>query len=72
MALFGFAINFTNGATEYAIVSATTETGAMDDAILHCLNSDAKVETIVPYDAAAIVEEMYDGCAILNNTLGGN
>lgn len=72
MALFGFAINFTNGATDYALVSSGTETGAEADVLLFCLSSDAKVETIVPYDAATIVEEMYDGCAILTNTLGGS
>lgn len=64
--LLGFAINFTDGATQYAIVSAESREKA--ETGLCVMFKD--VETLVYYDPETIVEEQYGFCAVL--THGGD
>lgn len=72
MALFGFAINFTNGATDYVIASGVTEDQARASvcrAVEDC--SGGGVESVEAIDAEEIVSEQYDDCAILSTQFGG-
>lgn len=72
MALFGFVINFTNGATDYAIVSAADSLLA-EKGIVNTLEDSgaASFDTVEHYDAEAIVREQYNYCAILSSQFGG-
>ena len=72
MALFGFAINFTNGETDYAIVSAVDSLLAEKEMVNTLKDSGAaSVDTVEHYDAEAIVREQYADCAILSSQFGG-
>jgi hypothetical protein len=65
MALFGFAINFNDGCTDYVVVSAPDLATAEGDlaATVDCEG----VESVVHYDAETILCEQYDGLAFLTS-----
>ena len=68
MALFGFAINFNSGATDYVIVSAPVLEEASATLVATLTDCDAShaIESITHYDAEAIIQENYRDCAILS------
>ncbi len=69
MALFGFALNYTNGGTDYVIVSAEDIASAESDLAVSvgCDN----LESVTHYDAETILCEQYSGWAALTSELGG-
>lgn len=72
MPLFGFAINFTNGATDYVLASGNTEDqarAAVCRSVEDC--EGGEVESVEHIDAEELVDDQYDGCAILSTQFGG-
>lgn len=67
MALFGFAINFKTGATDFALVSG--QDAAQAEAKLREVGpADYEIESITPcHDAEALVSEQYEDVAVLSN-----
>lgn len=64
MALYGFALNYTDGTTDYCIVAAPDLVTAEIE-LADTLDYD-NMETVVHYDAETIVQEQYRGVAILS------
>lgn len=71
MALFGFAINFKNGSTDYVIASAADAAKAESNALASAEDSGCEVESISPYDAEELLYDQYDDCAVLSTQFGG-
>lgn len=72
MPLFGFAINFNNGATDYVVASGPSVEYAEEMVTLAVEDCDGgAVESIVHYDAEALLEEQYRGVGILSSQFGG-
>jgi len=63
MALFGFAINFNSGTTEFVVLSAGTLQQAQDELDGFCEGQE--VESTTEYSVEAIVTEQYRGMAFL-------
>lgn len=62
--LFGFAINYNDGHTDYALVSAPDLATAESD--LAAFGPPCEdIESVVHYDPEAIVQEKYDGSVFL-------
>lgn len=72
MPLYGFAINFKNGSTDYVLSSACNMGYAETQVILAVEDCDGgEMESIVPYDAATIIEEQYANVAVLSTQFSG-
>lgn len=69
MALYGFAINFKDGGTDYAIAAGDTEDQARAR-VADRFGSNSPVESVEPHDAESIVDDQYAGCAVLSTETG--
>ena len=68
MAIFGFAIDYRNGSTDFAVAAGTTYAEA--ERTLRGNIDGSTVHTIEPMDAETMLSDQYSGAAILTSEQG--